>query len=341
VAGAVTVEAWDRAEVEVEAESEGGAPSVEQYGDRIVVQAPQTGGAHGFVGFLDRMLTFGVGLEAEITVRAPRDALVTVNTVSAEVTIRGFRRGARVRTVSGEVEVEATSGQLDLTTVSGEVTLKELRGELFARTVSGEVSVERGSLRSWDVKSASGSLEVEAALEGPGPYRFRTMSGNLELQVPDGASFELVARTMSGSVRCELPHTVLESSRRHWRARIGRGGPTVEFQSASGGARVRGGASVGPAAPETVTAAPTWPEEPEDPRLAVLRAVERGELSVEEGLARLEELDRAEGGPGAAGGPDRPASDEASAAPAEEDGAPTEERRRERDAGPGVTDEPS
>jgi hypothetical protein len=109
-------------------------------------------------------------------------------------------------------------------------------------------------------------------------------------------------KTLSGDVRSELPADIIKAGRRNWQGRINGGGADVEMNSVSGDLRISRGA-FGEATPpgswpaaggresdHPSVAEPTAPEPSESDTVAILGALERGEITVEEAMARLDNL---------------------------------------------------
>jgi hypothetical protein len=133
---------------------------------------------------------------------------------------------------------------------------------------------------------------VAAEALGAGPHAVETVSGDLRLATESGVT--LRANTFSGEVRAESAHRT-ETKGGQRIIVVGDGRAVLEFRSMSGDAHLAGpdGARGEDAVPETAptdatvtsTEAPTGGMEDE---LDVLRALERGEIDVDEAARRLE-----------------------------------------------------
>jgi hypothetical protein len=113
--------------------------------------------------------------------------------------------------------------------------------------------------------------------------------GDLSLGVVGGLTLEV--RGLSSDVHVGVSHRS-EGSRDRRRYVIGDGASTVQFSSMSGDVHVRAARRItAPPAPPTPPAppAPTRPPKPigDDEQLEVLRALERGEIDIEEAQRRL------------------------------------------------------
>jgi hypothetical protein len=254
--------------------------------DSLSLRAPESG--LNFVlelGFLRR------GDEPRLEVELPRWATVQVDTASADVKVDGLRGDSRYRTASGDVTIRDGAGLIELEAVSGDVEIAA-DGDLAisGRTVSGNVTVGAGRLTRLQVATTSGDVEARGALAGEGPFSIETVSGDSELVTSTGLRIE--ARTVTGSIHSPEERRS-ESVRGRRTFSLGDGRVPFRFRSISGDLRIA------PGGPENV-AADLPPSEPaDDPaaanRLELLRALERGELTVDEASARLAALD-GEGG---------------------------------------------
>ena len=115
------------------------------------------------------------------------------------------------------------------------------------------------------------------------------MSGDLSLGVVDGLTLEV--RGLSSDTRVSVPHRS-EGSRDRRRYIIGGGEGSLQFSSMSGDARVRPGRRTSAPMPPTPPEPPTPPLPPAvavdpDQELEILRALESGEIDVDEATARL------------------------------------------------------
>lgn len=258
---------------------------VTQGSGSLDVNEPRDGS--GGLGSLVRLFGGSGKVDGSVAVDAPAGCDLRFDGVSADVTATGFRGVQHYRTVSGDLVLEGVGGELRLKSVSGDISLRAAApvSALEINTVSGDVSAVAPHVGQLRTITVSGDVELEAALaEGPG-HRIETVSGDLSLGVAGGLTVEV--RGLSTDVDVRLPHRA-EGSRDRRRYVIGEGGPDVLFSSMSGDIEVRSprrGIPT-PPTPPTPTTPPTPPVS-EDEQLEVLRALERGEIGVEEATRRL------------------------------------------------------
>ena len=195
-------------------------PPIEQIGDVLRV------------GHVARSLRRQVGISFELSV--PPNTRVRAHTGSGALLVEGVTAavetgsgGTRVSQVAGGVTVRASSGSIELSAVSGDADV---------RTGSGSISVERidATLRA---RTGSGFVSVEGMPAGE--WNLVTGSGDIRIDVPDAAGFEIEARTGSGTVRTDHPVTVHGEMRRgSLRGTVRGGGPRVLLHTGSGGITV-------------------------------------------------------------------------------------------------------
>jgi hypothetical protein len=159
---------------------------------------------------------------------------------------RGPRDACNPRSTNsrdGDASVDFTvrvpaSVKLAARTVSGNVEALRLRGPVDARSVSGNVRVSTAG--PVQASSVSGSVTATLGRMGRQDLTFRSVSGDVTLEVPAGIDAEFQARTLSGSIESDFPlllgggdeHGVRVGQQAH--ATLGRGGPALHVTTVSG-----------------------------------------------------------------------------------------------------------
>jgi len=125
------------------------------------------------------------------------------------------------RTVNGEVETGLIGGNVEAFTVNGSIRLAA-RGYAEAHTVNGSINASLGSA-DW-----SGELD------------FRTVNGEITLELPADLSAEVRAETLNGDISTDFQMTVQgRISRRRLNATIGAGGRELNLKTINGGISLR------------------------------------------------------------------------------------------------------
>ena len=239
----------------------------------------------------DRSLAISAGRGStpdDLAIELPTGATVVVESRSGDIAAARLSGDVRITTGSGDVTIRDTAGTLAVEAVSGDVRIESSTElDAVARTVSGDLGVRVALLRSAQLATTSGDLAIAAAFADDGTFRIETVSGDTTIEALSRVRVE--ATTLTGDIhgpsaggRDDHPRgTVVVGST---------SGPTVAFRSTSGDLSLRVAEA---SAPSSLAAAePAPPLEPEaDPELDVLRALERGEIDVDEAGHRLNALD--------------------------------------------------
>jgi DUF4097 and DUF4098 domain-containing protein YvlB len=256
------------------------------------------------------ILSFSRGSSPDISVEVPHGATVSVETASAELHATDLSGSKRIRTASGDLTFERLAGPLEVESVSGDISIDgEAPLELGGRSISGDIRARVPRLRRLELTTTSGDVWVDAQLDGNGPFSLRTISGDVTLVGRSG--FRIEAQTVTGDLSSDMP-SKRESQPGRKIMTIGRPGPTLSFHSVSGDFRVVEPRDAAPEsttepvpAPPAAAAPPAVPSAPSAPaaaqaapapdleaaRLDILRALERGEITVAEATDRLGKLD--------------------------------------------------
>jgi hypothetical protein len=303
ISGSVELRATDGDEVLVVAHSESGGT------DALPITVRRTeGGLHievekkGSEGFGSWFRNRG-GIEFDVSV--PRGARVEINTVSADIQTRFLAGEQSYKTVSGDIAADPDGGRLRLATVSGDITVRAGEPcEVHATTTSGDVQVEGAEVTAFDVRTVSGDVELGAGLAVGPLHTVETVSGDLSVESPTGVTVNVkrgmdLARGGSGALvagdgGAQLRFRTLsgdchvEGARRSDKGQRGR---RREHPLEGLGERIAREFAASPDLPPI----PPLPSVPETPprtpvdQLDVLRALERGEIDVDEAARRLQE----------------------------------------------------
>lgn len=249
----------------------------------LEVTEPKAGSSAG-IGSLARLLSgSGASAETSIEVHAPRGCELRYSGVSSDLTAIGFHGGQQYRTVSGDLVLDAVGGDVQIKGVSGDVSLRAAAAlaSLEINTVSGDVSAFAPHIGHLRAVTVSGDLEIEGALADGPQHRVETVSGDLSIGAGENLTVEV--RGLSTDADIRLPHRS-EGSRDRRRYVIGDGRPQLLFSSMSGDVEVRAPRRTIARPPP---APPLRPALGADAQLSVLRALERGEIDIDEATRRL------------------------------------------------------
>lgn len=221
--GNVTVRGWDRGEVRARSDNAGSlrllTPNV-QPAPRVEVLVSEE---------RDQELNQGdCGSTTGLEVTVPRGATVSLRVREGHAEVSGVTE-ARVEALSGDVDVRDVSKAVEVNCMSGDVTLEDSGGRTRVRTVSGAVEVRNvralspgdeleATSTSGDViiegvthsrvsgATVSGNVLYTGSLAGGGSYDFKTISGDVTVELPPASSFNLRARVIAdGEIITDFP----------------------------------------------------------------------------------------------------------------------------------------
>ena len=241
ISGLVDVTAWARNEVEVTGELGKGAERLE---------VSRTGNVVRVKVILPSKSSRAES--SELFVKLPAGSSLAINTVSADVGVRGLRGSQRLQSVSGnlrtvaaaeDVECKTVSGDVNIagsgqralltvTTVSGDAAVTKVAGEVNGNTVSGDFTVAMGEASRSRLRSTSGNLGLTGKLAADARLDIESISGDVRLDLagPVGAEFDV--SSFNGQIRnCFGPDPVRTSEYAP--------GRELRFREGSGAARVR------------------------------------------------------------------------------------------------------
>ena len=139
VSGEVSVNAWDRNEVQVTGTLGDNAEPLEftSQPTRTLIKVPGKKGS--WIGSEDD--------DATLSVQVPAGSRVNINTVSADVNVSGVKGTQHIQSVSGNLSSELAGEDVEARTVSGDVGLRG-NGKpavVTVTTVSGDAQVSHGA----------------------------------------------------------------------------------------------------------------------------------------------------------------------------------------------------
>jgi hypothetical protein len=251
-------------------------------GDGLLEVSEPKRDSHGLASIVGILAHSSDRVDMRVVAELPRRATLAFAGVSADVTVIGLRGQQELKTVSGDMVLSDLGGSLTVTGVSSDVSIRaEEPISLRASTVSGDLSAIAPRFDDAHVTTVSGDSELEGDLAARAAHRFETVSGDLSLGVVGGVTLEV--RGLSSDVDVSVAHRS-EGSRDRRRYVVGDGAASVQFSSMSGDVSVHSARKVGTPPPTPAAAETTMSS---DDQLAVLRALERGEIDVDEASRRL------------------------------------------------------
>lgn len=190
---------------------------------------------------------------------------VDLETTSGDVTLREMKAGSlTINTSSGAVWVEdgMVNGALDLEAISGDITAMSVHassynvvasaggivldgcgGPLNVRTVSGDVEIRNCSGTVLDIETSSGSIDFVGSLAAEGEHRVKSSVGEVRIELPVDAAFDLDIQTAHGDIDIDTGFSVTMTrfGERAIEGEVNGGGPLLQIHTRSGSVTLLGG----------------------------------------------------------------------------------------------------
>jgi putative adhesin len=274
VSGDITIRAVEGEDVKVNAHWEHGGD-----GPLPLVVRRSEGGLHiesdqRGPGFLRGGL-FGQNGSIAFDVTVPASARVEVTAVSSDIEAHGLVGEQSFKTVSGDLVVGGAGGRVSVTSVSGDIGLTAPGPvEANATTTSGDLEASAQRFDELRVKTVSGDIDVRGGFAVGREHSVESVSGDLSVEATSGLTID-VKRGLDFSKGANRPLVAGDGSAR------------LRFRSLSGDVQLNAGGQVSDQrqSRDYQQAEPTPRTEDS---LEILRALERGEIDVDEASRRLE-----------------------------------------------------
>lgn len=198
--GGVSVEAWDREEILVQAKVVAQADSYGEASDlasRVEIETADLIRATGPNGGRNRSWWVSFRL------RVPRASNLDLEANN------------------GGISVEGVVGDIAFETTNGGIGLEDVGGYVHGETTNGGVKVELSG-SSWE----GSGLDVE------------TTNGGVKMLVPDSYNARLETGTVNGGIEVDFPVTVEGKIGRRLSVDLGAGGQTLRVMTTNGGVRI-------------------------------------------------------------------------------------------------------
>jgi DUF4097 and DUF4098 domain-containing protein YvlB len=207
--GEITVRAWNRNAVRVEATAEDR--------DRVEVSSTATAvsvrtqGRHGPPSEVNLKISAPPwmalkvsGVHTSIKVEGVR-APVTAETVEGEVDVTGGDGLVSLRSVQGSVSLRNAKGRISVNSVNEDVNVVNSSGEIVAETVNGEIKLQIIEAATVDANTVNGEICYVGPIRNGGRYSFSTHNGDITLTVAEGTNASVAVSTYNGEFESEFP----------------------------------------------------------------------------------------------------------------------------------------
>lgn len=231
VNGGVTLEAWDRNEVRIQAQKKvrGGSDEAARQvmkdtrievsrtaeGLKITTRLPKRD--NGLVSWLTGKQ---VNVAVEYRVWVPRSARLDIGSVNGGVQLTGTHGRAHLQTTNGAISVARVTGDLELSTTNGGIDVTDSAGAVRAASTNGGIDV-----RLTDVP-------------GGGDLSLSTTNGGVSIQLPRDIRATVDASTLNGRVSSDFAVGGATKSRRSVKGDINGGGGTLRIRTTNGSIQI-------------------------------------------------------------------------------------------------------
>jgi hypothetical protein len=237
--GDITVRAWDRNQVRVQAaHSRRTHVNIQVSGAVVILEAEADRGPANMVDYtltVPAWMALNLeGMYSTIDVTGVRGA-VSAETIEGDITVKGPAESLKLESVQGRIVAEGARGAATLTTVSEGIEASDMQGDLIAETVSGSIILRQINAKVVEAETVSGTIVLDGRILDGGSYTLLTHSGGVMVTVAEGSNVNIAAATGSGSVRASFPLPATETrSRRRQNYRLGSGSATLDIEAFSG-----------------------------------------------------------------------------------------------------------
>lgn len=168
-------------------------------------------------------------IDGSVKVDTRRSDLVRCSNVKGEVSLRGHGSDVELEKIAGQVAIKGEyNGTISLRDVAKPVRVENMRTEMDVQQIAGEIRLDRGNLNVQNVVGPlrltthatdvsvdgfsdgleltvdKGDIELKPARLPLGKMVVHTRSGNIELALPQSATFALTASTDHGEIENEF-----------------------------------------------------------------------------------------------------------------------------------------
>ncbi len=128
---------------------------------------------------------------------------------TGDFVISGFKGELDANSGTGDIIVSDASGEFEIRSGTGDVSIKDSGGSFEASSGTGDVKIARAS-GDFDANSGTGNVEAfDLSLEDYG--EFTSGTGNAEIDLPEGKSYELEVRSGTGKATIECKGADLDA----------------------------------------------------------------------------------------------------------------------------------
>jgi len=195
VHGDITIQVWDKNEVNFRATKRGPSQNLDLV-DIVIDSRPD---------------------HLRVESKYPRFHKDIDVSVTYELTVPRSASLNEVSNVNGDIEIAGVEGEIQVSTVNGSMDVSGCKSVVNAETVNGTINAR------WSQFPKEGEVSMN------------TVNGRLKLQLPGNVNADLEASSLNGSIHTDYPITVHSGFLSHKvEGTIGQGGPKIELHTING-----------------------------------------------------------------------------------------------------------
>ncbi len=200
-----------------------------------------------------------------------------ISQVSSDVSVEGRPSDVSLDNVKGAARLNGEFDSIKLSKVGGPVTFKSARTDLEFTKIDGDLDMDSDDLRasdltgplhvstrdkdirlsgiSGDVRLRNENGAVEIRMNKLGSMQVENRSADIQIYLPDKASFQVDARTHDGEIQSDFDDVKVSNSDDRGTATgsVGIGGPKLVINNEHGGIKIRKGSTAPGVPPEAPT----------------------------------------------------------------------------------------
>ena len=234
VNGSVTLDAWDKNEVRVEADKEVKADNdadAKKVMDQVKIDVQSAAGGLRVEtklpkhddGFLSWLSGNHANVNVAYRVHLPRQAVIDAESVNGHIALTGTHGRAKLETTNGRIQVTGVNGSLDLETTNGRIAATGVTGTVKADTTNGGIDLQFATV------PRQGDLDLS------------TTNGSVTVKLPRGAALSVDAAVANGRIHSDFQVAGGEAGKHHLTGTINGGGGKLHIRTTNGGVHLTEG----------------------------------------------------------------------------------------------------
>lgn len=239
-AGDVTIRAWDRDALRVQARHSSRTKiNVLNHPTSVTINADQDApSAVDYEISAPAWMTVHVsGTYNFINIEGMQGEIVA-ETTQGDVVCKGGTGTIRATSIMGQVTVDGARGRVTASSVNDSVRVANTTGDVSADTSNGSIELSNVASSNAEVNTINGHIRFEGPIADRGRYRFTTHNGGITVGVPENSNATFTVRTYNGRFSSFLklngPPTSEVRRGRRTTYTLGNGSAEMELESFGG-----------------------------------------------------------------------------------------------------------